>query len=133
MAAGIETSSYEQLNHAAKRAKQKNRAIFERIFEAIVFLGRCGLPLRGDKDSGSPLTSTLDQSVGFNEGNFRHLMATYGDEVMNKHLQTCNRTQHTYHGAHKTSSFNQLVPFLLRKLFLKLVKPSFSRSWQMKK
>ena len=62
--------------------------------EAIVFLGRCGLPLRGQSDSGHPLTSTIDQSVGFNEGNFRallHLMATCGDEIMNKHIQTCSR------------------------------------------
>ena len=67
VAAGIETSTYKQLNHAAKRAKQKNSAILERILEAIVFLGRCGLPLRGHRDSGHPLTSILDQSVGFNE------------------------------------------------------------------
>ena len=89
MAAGIETS-----HHAAKRAKQKNRAILERILEALVFLSRCGLPLRGYRDSGHPLTSTLDQSVGFNEGNcpaLFHLMGTCGDEVMNKHIQTCSR------------------------------------------
>ena len=63
------------------------------MLEAIVFLGRCGLPLRGHKDSGHPLTSTQDQSVGFNEGNFgvlSCLMATCDDEVMNKHTQTCS-------------------------------------------
>ena len=44
VAAGIETSTYGQVNHGAKRAKQKNRAILEQILEAIAFLGRCGLP-----------------------------------------------------------------------------------------
>ena len=59
-------------------------------------------------------------------------MATCGDEVMNKHIQTAVVMQHAYHGAHKTSSFKQLVPFVLRKLLLKLMKPSFLRLWQMK-
>ena len=66
VAAGIETSTYSQLNHAAKRVKQKNRAILERILEAIAFFGHCGLPLRDHRDSGHPSTSTLDQSVGSN-------------------------------------------------------------------
>ena len=59
-------------------------------------------------------------------------MATFGDEVINKHIQTrsCNATYISW------SSQNELIQAIgavrTKKLLLKLMKSSFSRSWQMK-
>ena len=128
MAAGIETCTYEQLNHAAKRAKQKNRAVLEQTLGAIVFLGRCSLPLRGRRDSGHPLTSTLDQSIGFKEGNFRALFpltATCGDEVMNKHIQTCSRNATYISWSAQNELIQAIGAVLTKKIVAKINEAKF--------
>jgi len=61
------------------------------IIESIIFLVRCGLPLRGHRDSGR--ISCVEQCVDVqaDQGNFRALLqfkAASGDEVLSRHLKS---------------------------------------------
>ena len=95
VAAG-EANTYDQLNQAAAIVKNRNRAVLKRNLPAIVFLARCGLPLRGHRDSGNPETLAevkSDERV-YKKGNFRALlrfMTDCGDEVIQSHITTCSQ------------------------------------------
>lgn len=81
---------YSQLNKAAAEERLKNRKILDRILEAIVFLGRRGLPMRAHRDSGS----LCPNDICFDEGNFRallQLMISCGDDILKQHVETCKK------------------------------------------
>lgn len=67
----------------------RNRRVLAPIVETIIFLARCGIPLRGHRDSGRISCPASCADVEVDQGNFRALLqftASSGDEVLAHHL-----------------------------------------------
>lgn len=90
----------KQMKCQAAIERDKNREILKHILQAIEFLGRLGLPLRGHQESEA-LKETIkkckedtESSINYNQGNFRALlqfMVTCNDEVLKDHLETASK------------------------------------------
>jgi len=71
----------------------ENRMRLIPIVESIIFLGRQNISLRGHRDDGMLLKTSINtnnQSASLNEGNFRELLkfrVKSGDSVLQNHLQ----------------------------------------------
>ena len=89
----------EQMNTTAAKRKEKNRNVLRRIIQAIEFLGRLGLPLRGHHDSGIlPLPNddigSSSSDIDHSQGNLRallQLMVACGDKVLRDHFTEARR------------------------------------------
>ena len=80
-----------QLDVAAGRQVNENRQVLVPIIESIIFLARCGIPLRGHRDSGRISCIETCADVQGDQGNFRALLqfkAASGDEVLSRHLKS---------------------------------------------
>ncbi len=78
-----------QLDSAAQREIDSNRRVLVPIIETIIFLARCGIPLRGHRDSGRISCPASFADVETDQGNFRGLLqfrAASGDSVLACHL-----------------------------------------------
>jgi len=78
---------------AAIQCAQKREAL-KHILQAIEFLGRLGLPLRGHRDSGTiNLTASSSNDLDYSQGNFRALLQLMAcnDEILRNHLQTSSK------------------------------------------
>jgi hypothetical protein len=62
-----------KLDRAAQRQIDNNRRVLVPIIESIIFLARCGIPLRGHRDSGRISCSASCADVEVDQGNFRAL------------------------------------------------------------
>jgi len=77
------------LDSRLKKEIEGNRKFIEPIIDTVVFCGRQGIALRGDKDHGS--IESFDYPV-HNDGNFRNLLryrSRGGDKVLADHLLNC--------------------------------------------
>jgi hypothetical protein len=82
-----------QLDTAAKREIYSNRRVLVPIIESIIFLARCGIPLRGHRDSGRISCPLSCADVDTDQGNFRALLqfkAASGDNVLACHLASAH-------------------------------------------
>ena len=109
---------YQLLNQAATTALEKNRLILRRILEAIVFLGRLGLPLRVHRDSGLLSLATNEERFDYYaEENFRallRLMSACGDSILQS--KPVVAMPHMFHAVRTMNSYLQSVSFLLKLL-----------------
>jgi len=108
-----------QVDTAAARQIEDNRARLRPIISTILFCGRQGLALRGDVDSGPvPLTDPAT-----NDGNFRALLrfrVNAGDEVLRKHLEESARNAMYTSSSIQNEVVSACNRIILRKLVSRL-------------
>ena len=83
----------QQLHSSFSLQHKQNRSALKRILQAIEFLGRLGLPLRGHRDAGAlslpgNMTEAGSQII-YTEGNIcalLHLMITCNDDILRHHI-----------------------------------------------
>jgi len=80
-----------KLDSAAQREIAKNRETLVPVIASILFLARCGIALRGHRDSGRIDVPDTCCDITGEEGNLRALLqfkAASGDNILRSHLET---------------------------------------------
>jgi len=83
-----------QIDSAVQRQIENNRRMLVPIIESILFLARCGLPLRGHRESSDMKCIPQCSEITSNEGNLRallHFKASSGDNALANHLKNASR------------------------------------------